>query len=58
MSPIMEEQTTKPKALMVSPELHASILRVCPDGYKIRFFVERLLKGALAEEIKKQKAKK
>jgi len=54
----MEEQTTKPKALMVSPELHASILRVCPDGYKIRFFVERLLKGALAEEIKKQKAKK
>lgn len=51
--------TDKPKrtAVNISVDLHAEILKACPDGYKIQAFAESLIRAGL-EQLRKRGKKK
>lgn len=42
------------KTVKVTEELHAEILRACPEGMKISAFVAKIIRNGLKEKEKKQ----
>lgn len=43
--------------IAIDSALHAEVLRACPDGYKIKSFMESLIRAGLAQVKKERKRK-